>query len=397
MAKARVHNISADWLQTNRQHMLAFRHDLHQHPELGFEETRTAQKVAAALRSYGLDVYTDIGQTGVVGVLKHGTGSRTVLLRADMDALPITEQSSHGYVSKTTGNMHACGHDGHTTMLLFAAKYLAETLPFSGTILFLFQPNEEHGLGAKAMLADGLLETFTPDEAYAIHNLPGAVLGEVSTRVGMICTSESLFEIEIKGQGGHASMPHVGIDTITVGAELVLALQTIVSRKMAPGSGAVVSVTEFITDGQRNVLPGHTLIKGDARARKPQDRVIIERLMRQIASGVAQTHNVAIKMTFNTEFVETYNAAAQVAAVVSAATKLGVPVVPDRTPMSFSEDFGIFAEAIPGCFLLLGNGTAGVYSQPLHSNDYDFNDAVLPIGVQFWTQLVIERLSANID
>ena len=218
------------------------RQGFHRSPELGFEEVQTKAKVANLLREYGLEVHEGVG---IVGVLRSGDGNRAIGLRADMDALPITETSTHDYVSQNPGVMHACGHDGHMTMLLGAAEALANNPDFSGTVVFIFQPNAEVGLGAKAMLDEKLLERFPIEEVYAIHNLPGAPMGQISTRKGLICSSESLFEITIQGQGGHASMPQAGRDAITIGAEIVQSLQTIVSRKLAPGAGAVVSVTEF--------------------------------------------------------------------------------------------------------------------------------------------------------
>ncbi|MGB7244213.1 MAG: amidohydrolase [Sulfitobacter sp.] len=368
------------------------RQSLHRDPELGFDEVRTKATVAARLRDLGLEVHEG---AGVVGVLRSGGGNRMIGLRADMDALPITEASSHDYVSRNPGVMHACGHDGHMAMLLGAAETLSKDPGFDGTVVFIFQPNEEHGLGARAMIDTGFLEQFPLDEIYAIHNLPGAPLGQVSTRAGQICASESLFEITISGQGGHASMPHVGVDAITVGSDIVQALQTIVSRKLAPGSGAVVSVTEFLTDGQRNVLPGHATLKGDVRARLPQDRRDIERFMRQIVDGTATAHGATATVTFNTEFIETINAADPVRAVVAAAQSAGLDANGDRPPMSFSEDFAHFCAAVPGCFLLLGNGITGPHGQPLHAADYDFNDALLPIGARFWTQLVQDRMPPN--
>ncbi|MYH58131.1 MAG: amidohydrolase [Boseongicola sp. SB0675_bin_26] len=367
----------------------ALRRDFHRFPELGFREFRTKAKVAKFLREHGLEVHEG---AGVVGVLRSGEGNRAIGLRADMDALPIHEASRHAYPSETPGVMHACGHDGHMTMLLGAARTLATDLGFSGTVVFIFQPNEEHGLGAQAMLKEGVLERFPIEEIYAMHNLPGAPVGQVSTCPGLICSSESLFEITIRGQGGHASMPQAGHDTITVGAELVLGLQTIVSRKLPPGAGAVVSVTEFQTDGQRNVLPGTVALKGDVRARSPEDRDNVEIFMRQIAEGVAAAHGVSVDVDFSIEFIETINAEGPAEAVMRAARSAELDVVPDRQPMSFSEDFAHFAAAVPGCFLLLGNGEVGAHGQPLHSNDYDFNDDVLPIGVAFWTELVRDRL-----
>ncbi len=376
------------------QELTALRRTFHRDPELGFQEHRTKARIAARLRELGIEVIEGVG---VVGVLKAGTGNRAIGLRADMDALPITETSAHDYVSANPGVMHACGHDGHMTMLLGAAETLARDKDFDGTVVFLFQPNEEHGLGARAMIDEGVLERFPVEEVYAIHNLPGAPVGQVSTRVGQICASESLFEIAITGRGGHASMPQVGVDAITVGAEMVLALQTIVSRKLAPGAGAVVSVTEFVTDGQRNVLPGHATLKGDVRARLPEDRKSVERFMRQIVDGVAATHGITATMDFNTEFIETINAPGPVDAVMRAAQAAGLEVDGHRPPMSFSEDFAHFSAAVPGCFLLLGNGTEGAHGQPLHAADYDFNDALLPIGAAFWATLVRDRLAPRKD
>jgi amidohydrolase len=369
--------------------LIALRHEFHRAPELGFAEEGTKARVAQILKDLGMEVH--IG-AGIVGVLKRGTGNRAIGLRADMDALPILETSAHDYVSQTAGVMHACGHDGHMTMLLGAAVALAGDSGFDGTVVFIFQPNEEHGLGAQAMISEGLLERFPVEEIYAIHNLPGAPLGQVSTRSGQICSSESLFEILIEGKGGHASMPQVGRDTITIGAEIVQALQTIVSRKLAPGAGVVVSVTEFLTDGQRNVLPGRATLKGDVRARMPADRKEVAHLMRQIAQGIGAAHGVKVSVKFNTEFIETINALEPSRAVVDVALAMGLEADGNREPMSFSEDFAHFSAAVPGCFLLMGNGQEGACGQPLHSDDYDFNDDLLPIGAAFWAQLVRKRL-----
>ncbi len=374
--------------------LIQLRQDLHRNPELGFHETRTKLVVAERLRDLGLDVHEGIG---VVGVLRSGDGNKAIGLRADMDALPITETSEHDYVSTSSGVMHACGHDGHTTMLLGAAERLTQDPAFDGTVVFLFQPNEEHGLGARAMIDEGILEQFPVEEVYAIHNLPGAPTGQISTRTGIICNSETLFEIALEGQGGHASMPQTGVDAITVGAELVLALQTVVARKLAPASGAVVSVTEFLTDGQRNVLPGNATLKGDFRARSPEDRVAIEGFMHQIAEGVAAAHGIKASVTFDTQFVETINAKAPVEAVYRTAEACGCDLIRAREPMSFSEDFAQFSAAIPGCFLLLGNGETGPHGRPLHSSEYDFNDALLPIGSEFWVRLVQDRLPVRKD
>ena len=373
----------------NETELTALRHEFHRFPELGFAEHSTKDRIASLLTSFGLEVHIGVG---VVGVLKRGTGNRTIGLRADIDALPISETSAHAYVSKTDGVMHACGHDGHMTMLLGAAENLARGDSFDGTVIFIFQPNEEHGLGAQAMIKEGLLTRFPIEEVYAIHNLPGDLMGHISTRTGQICSSESLFEITVKGQGGHAAMPHVGRDSILIGSEIVLALQTIVARKLAPGSGAVVSVTEFLTDGQRNVLPSNVVLKGDVRACVLKDRKAISAFMTQICEGIGDAHGAKVSVAFNTEFIETINAAVPVIAAVKAAKSIGIEATSDREPMSFSEDFAHFSAVVPGCFMLLGNGTDGPNGRPLHSADYDFNDQLLPIGAAFWTQLVTDRL-----
>ena len=370
--------------------LTTLRRNFHQFPELGFCEDQTKHTIAKFLRNLDFEVHEGCG---VVGALRNGKSNRCIGLRADMDALPILETSDHEYASQIKGAMHACGHDGHMAMLLGAAQRLTEKLDFDGTVIFIFQPNEEHGLGAKAMIDEGFLKKHPIDEVYGIHNLPGAPIGQISTRPGLICSSESLFEIKIKGQGGHASMPHLGQDTITIGAEIIQALQTVVSRKLTPGCGAVLSITEFFTDGQRNVLPGHASLKGDVRARSREDRDQIESFMRQICKGIEISHSVSIKFTFDTQFVETVNALGPTNSVVRVSETLGLETIPNREPMSFSEDFAHFSNAIPGCFFLLGNGEEGKNGRPLHSSDYDFNDQLLPIGADFWAALVRDRLS----
>ena len=371
------------------ENLAEIRRDFHRFPELGFKEKRTKEKIASYLKELGLDVHYGVG---IVGVLRAGEGNKVIGLRADMDALPIHETNTHDYISKNTGVMHACGHDGHMAMLLGAAHKLSTNANFGGTIVFIFQPNEELGLGAKAMMDEGLLENFPIQEIYGIHNLPGVPTGTLLTRPGLICSSESLFEIKIKGMGGHSSMPQLGRDTITIGAEVVQTLQTIISRKLASGSGAVVSVTEFISDGQRNVLPGETILKGDVRTRLPDDRKKIELYLNQIASGVAIAHDIEIDVFFETEFVETVNHTIPTEAVLKTAKRSGLKTN-ECEPMSFSEDFSHFSNSVPGCFFLLGNGTNGANNKPLHSNDYDFNDALLPIGSDFWASLAKNRLS----
>ena len=371
------------------ENLAEIRRDFHKFPELGFQEKRTKDKITGYLKELGLDVHCG---AGIVGVLRSGEGSKVIGLRADMDALPIRETNTHDYVSNNTGVMHACGHDGHMAMLLGAAHKLSTNANFSGTIVFIFQPNEELGLGAKAMMDEGLLENFPIQEIYGIHNLPGVPTGELLTRSGVICSSESLFEIKIKGMGGHSSMPQLGRDAITIGSEVVQALQTIISRRIGSGSGAVVSVTEFISNGQRNVLPGETILKGDVRTRRPDDRKKIELSLNQISNGIASAHDIEIEVSFETEFIETINHIKPTEAVLKTAKKSGLKIT-DCKPMSFSEDFAHFSNAVPGCFFLLGNGIDGANNKPLHSSDYDFNDDLLPIGADFWASLAKNRLS----
>ena len=368
------------------------RHEFHQYPELGFQETKTKTKIANFLRAKGLQVIEGVG---VIGVLKSGSGSKTIGLRADMDALPIQETSKHAYSSKHPGVMHACGHDGHTTMLLGAAEELANSLDFDGTVIFIFQPNEENGLGAKAMLNEGILSSFPISEIFALHNLPGTETGRIITRKGLICSSESLFEIRLTGQGGHASMPHVGRDTISVGSEIIQSLQNIISKKLAPGSGSVLSVTEFTSDGARNVLPGNSLIKGDVRSRNKEDRLEIKRLMGKLVEGISDAHEITGEVSFETEFVETINSSDQTETVIAVAEALGLSLDGNCEPMSFSEDFAHFSNVVPGCFFLLGNGQTGCVSSPLHSSSYDFNDELLPIGVKIWSRIVRKILPIN--
>ena len=375
--------------------MTDWRRDFHRHPELGFDENRTSARVAELLESFGLEVHRGIGGTGVVGVLQRGNDHRSIGLRADMDALPIREANGFDHRSQSDGVMHACGHDGHTTMLLGAAKHLAENGKFSGRAVFVFQPAEEHGKGGPAMIADGLFDKFPVDAVYGIHNMPGQTAGNFALRTGAMMASEALFEIRIQGQGGHAAMPHHGSDAMVVGAEIVTALQTIVSRKLNPGQNGVVSVTEFTTDGQRNVLPGRAVLKGDARALNREVNARIEAKMRQIVEGVSLAHGVTAEVDYDTVFEVTVNAPEPAARAAEAASSLvgAARVNADCAPVLGSEDFAHMALSRPGCFLFLGNGTEGANARPLHSADYDFNDAILTTGAAFWVRLVEQELA----
>ena len=370
-----------------------WRRDLHRHPEFGFEEHRTSAFVAERLRAFGLDeVAEGIGGTGVVGTLKRGGGNRSILLRADMDALRIEEKpdADRPHQSQSPGLMHACGHDGHTTMLLGAASLLARDGGFDGTIRFLFQPAEEWGRGMQAMLDDGLLERFPADEAYGLHNWPGLTVGSLATRSGPLMAAEDNFEITIKGQSVHAARPHQGRDALLAASTTIVALQSIVSRALDPSDTAVVSCTELIADGTRNVIAGQATIRGDCRSFRPDVSASIERELRSIATSVASAHGCEAEVAYTREFVPLINNSdATDAALAAARASLGAASVSnDAALVTASEDFARLLEHVPGCFVLLGNGS----SKPLHNPGYDFNDDALPHGVKFLVELARQRL-----
>ncbi|MER8696933.1 M20 family metallopeptidase [Mesorhizobium opportunistum] len=378
--------------ETLQLEMTGWRRDLHAHPEFGFEEKRTAAFVAAKLREFGLDNVTEgVGGTGVVGTLKRGSGNRAIALRADMDALRIAEQSTASYRSGNPGLMHACGHDGHTAMLLGAAKRLAAEGGFDGTVRFIFQPAEEWGRGALAMLDDGLMRRFPFDEIFGLHNMPGLPIGHFETRAGPIMSAEDIFEIVLSGLGGHAARPHSGNETLVAACALVTNLQTIVSRRLSPADISVVSVTELITDGTRNALPGLARILGDARSFRPEVSAGIERQMRIIAEGTAAAYNVSVEVKYSREFVPLRNDAELVDAAFAAARDVFEPgnIAVAGEPMTASEDFARFLDHVPGCFVFLGNGEA---SAPLHNSSYDFNDEGLLFGANFHVAIARRRL-----
>lgn len=371
--------------------MTAWRQDFHRYPEFGFEEKRTAQLVAERLRSFGLDVEEGVGGTGVVGTLKRGTANRSIALRADMDALRIQEATNAAYASENPGYMHACGHDGHTSMLLGAAKILAEEGGFDGTVRFIFQPAEEWGKGALAMLDDGLLARFPFDEIYGIHNMPGYDIGQFRTRSGAFMSAEDNFEIKLTGNGGHASRPEATQEVMVAACALVMNLQSIVSRGVAPTDIAVVSVTEIFTDGVRNALPGAARILGDTRSFSPDVSQRIEAQMRRIAQGTAEAYGVVADVSYTREFVPTINDSALTDAVLDVASGLfGAEHVEELTaPGGGSEDFARFLAHVPGCFVYLGNGAQ---SKPLHHPAYDFDDAGLIHGARFHAAIARARL-----
>jgi len=377
--------------------MQTWRHDIHRHPELAFEEQRTADKVAELLTGFGLEVHRSIGKTGVVAVLKKGNSERAIGLRADMDALKILEQNKFEHRSRNEGKMHACGHDGHTAMLLGAACYLASEGEFDGSVIFIFQPAEEHGEGARAMIEDGLFERFPVESVFAIHNFPSLATGKFAIRAGSIMAAEDNFEITINGVGCHAAMPHLGKDPIVIGAEIVTAMQSLVSRSLDPMDNAVVSFTEFLTDGTTNVVPGQVVLKGDTRSLTTAVQEHIESTMERIVSGICAAHGASYEFSYRRNFVPTVNtpAEAEIAAAVARDVVGANNVVGDSRPVMTSEDFGYMLQARPGAYLLLGNGEDGVGGCSLHNPNYDFNDDILSIGADFWVALIESQLSAG--
>ncbi len=376
-----------------------WRHRFHRDPETGFEEHETSAFAAEVLESFGLKVTRGIGGTGFVASLSCGDGHGVIGLRAEMDALNIHEQApERTHASVRAGKSHACGHDGHMSMVLGAAKLLCERRDFNGTVRFIFQPAEEHGKGAKAMIADKLFERFPVDEIYGVHNIPGLRAGVIATRAGGIMASEDNFVIRINGRGGHAARPHMTIDPIVIAAEIVLALQTVVSRSVDPGVPAVISCTELFTDGIRNAIPGQVIIKGDTRSYTPDVQRLLEGRMRSISEGICAAHGAECSFEYTHEFVPTVNAPECVpTAITAAAATVGASNVDGNVaPMMISEDFGAFLQVVPGNFAFIGNGADGEPgATPLHNARYDFNDAVLPIGARYLAEIVRTKLPAG--
>lgn len=377
--------------------MREWRHAIHRQPELGFEETATSAMVADLLRSFGLEVHTGIGTTGVVGVLRRGSSNRMIGLRADMDALAINEQNTFDHRSQVEGKMHACGHDGHTAMLLGAARHLASVPKFDGTVVFIFQPAEEHGKGAKAMIADGLFDRFPVQDVYAIHNFPSLPKGVFVVRPGPVMASEDNFEIVIKGVGHHAAMPHRGVDPVVVASQVVLGLQNIVSRSINPSESGVISITEFITDGTVNVVPTTVTLKGDTRSYRPEIQNLIEERMEQVARGICEANNITCEFSYARMFDSTINTTeeASIAARVAEGLVGTENIEHQFEPPMTSEDFAFMLQAKPGCYLFLGNDGPGPGGCGLHNPGYDFNDDILSIGADFWVRLVETELAPS--
>ena len=379
--------------------MTAWRRDLHAHPETAFEENRTAEIVAEKLESWGIEVHRGLATTGVVGVL-HGRGGngggqggsgRAIGLRADMDALHIEELNDFGHRSRHEGKMHACGHDGHTTMLLGAARYLSETRNFDGTVYLIFQPAEENEGGGRVMVEEGLFEKFPAEQVYGLHNMPGRGVGEIAMRTGPAMAAFDIFELTVTGKGGHAAMPHRGVDPVVIAAQIVTALQTITSRVIDPLESSVVTVTQFHAGDTWNVIPEQAVLRGTARSFRPEIRDRIEAEIAKIAEGVAGAMGGSVALRYERRYPAVVNTpeATDLAARVAAEVVGAAQVETDAAPLMGSEDFAYMLEQKPGCYIWLGNGVEGGPGGCfVHNPHYDFNDEASIIGASYWARLV---------
>ena len=377
----------------------AIRRDLHAHPELRFEEHRTSALVAERLESWGIAVHRGLGGTGVVGVLRHGRGQRTIGLRADMDALPIQELNTFEHASRHAGRMHACGHDGHTAMLLAAARYLSEVRPFEGTVNFIFQPGEEGGAGARRMIEDGLFERFPCDAVYGLHNWPGMKAGHFGTRAGPMMASANEFEIVVTGKGAHAAMPHLGVDPVFVAVQIAQGLQGIVTRARKPVDAAVLSITRLAAGEATNVIPDTARLAGTVRTFSDAVTALFEERMRHIATLTAQAHGAHAELRFKWNYPPTVNHAREAAIACEVMESIVGPEAVDRAvePTMAAEDFAFMLQARPGCYAFIGNGNVegahreaghGLGPCTLHNTSYDFNDELIPLGATYFVRLV---------
>ncbi len=370
-----------------------WRRHIHAHPELLYAVENTAAFVAEKLRAFGVDeVVTGIGRTGVVGLIRGKGEGRTIGLRADMDALPLTEITGKPYASQTPGKMHACGHDGHTAMLLGAAKYLAENRNFNGNIAVIFQPAEEGGAGGDAMVKDGMMERFEIAEVYGMHNMPGLPVGHFAIRKGAIMAATDEFTVSIKGVGGHAAMPHKTIDPIAIGAQIVSNLQLIASRSADPLKSVVVSVTTFNAGNAHNVIPNDASFTGTVRTLDPEMRDLAEQRFKQIVTGIAASHGAEAEIEFHRNYPVTFNHADETDHAIAVAEEIAGAgnVIPNIDPMMGGEDFSYMLLARPGAFIFVGNGD----SAGLHNPAYDFNDEAIAHGISYWVRLAEHRLNA---
>jgi amidohydrolase len=368
----------------------SIRQDIHAHPELGLQEHRTADIVARKLEEWGIEVHRNVGQTGVVGVLRNGNGQASVGLRADMDALPIAEATGLPYASQTPGLMHACGHDGHTTMLLGAAKYLAETRDFNGTVNFIFQPAEEGLGGAEAMLKDGLFTRFPCDAIFGLHNRPGLPVGQFVTSNGVRFAGGAFFDINITGKGAHGARPQESIDPVMVACHIGTALQSIISRNISAQDTAVLSITRIQSGDAYNVIPQYAVLAGTVRAMKSEVMALVEQKMKRLATSIAAGFGAEATVDFRNLFAPVVNAEKEVMAYADAAAGIvgEANIRRDAPPMMASEDFGFMMQQVPGAHVLLGNGG----SAEVHNHLYDFNDEAIPYGVALYAAITEKKL-----
>ncbi|HEU0215217.1 MAG TPA: M20 aminoacylase family protein [Stellaceae bacterium] len=382
-----------DRIAAYHDEMTQWRRDIHAHPELGFEETRTSDLVATKLEQFGIEVTRGIGKTGLVGRLRAGNSPRSIGLRADMDCLPIIEANEFAHRSTHAGKMHACGHDGHTTMLLGAARYLAQTKNFDGTVHFIFQPAEEGLGGASAMLADGLFERFPCDALFGMHNRPGLAVGKFQTRPGAMMAGGAYFDIAITGVGAHGARPESSIDPVIVGSQIASALQTIVSRNVRPVETAVISVTRFHAGQAYNVIPDKATLGGTVRCFSDAVMTLIETNMRRIAESVAAGFGAKAELDFRPLFPVLMNHADETQFILDCAAELvgEENVNRNMVPTMASEDFAAMLRAVPGAYIQIGNGD-GEGACEVHNPGYDFNDAALPFGSSLFVRLVEKRL-----
>jgi amidohydrolase len=383
-----------DRISTYHSDLTARRRDFHANPELGFEESRTSDIVARELEALGIEVHRGVGKTGVVGVLREGNGPATIGLRADMDALPILEANDMAYKSTKPGVMHACGHDGHTTMLLGAARYLAETRNFNGTVNFIFQPAEEGRGGAEAMLRDALFDRFPCDAVFGMHNMPGMKVGTFAIRPGTMMAGGGFFDIDVEGRGSHGARPEAGVDPVLVACHITTALQSIVSRNLSALDSAVVSATTIAGGDAYNVIPQTAVIRGTVRTFKNETMDLIETNMKRIASGVASAFGASARVDFRRLFAPLVNDAAETVLFADVAADIvgEANVERERSLIMASEDFSFMLAARPGAYINIGNGDT-VGSCPVHNPGYDFNDEILPLGAAALAGIVEKKLT----
>jgi len=385
-----VHNRIADLAPE----LTEWRQDLHAHPELGFEEHRTSAIVAAKLAEWGIEVTRGIAGTGLVGTLRNGSSGRAIGLRADMDCLPMTEDNEFAHRSTAPGRMHACGHDGHTTMLLGAARYLAETRNFDGTVHFIFQPAEEGGGGGRVMVEEGLFDRFPCDMVFGAHNDTTLPVGTMQAATGQVSAASDRFWVRITGRGGHAARPHRSIDPVVIGSHIVLALQSIVSRRTDPLKSAVLSITQFHAGSAGNVIPDGAVLNGTVRTLDAEVQDDVERMMGEIVQATAAAHGAVAVLEYERGYPSVVNAPEPtVRAAMAAERLLGQgKMITQAPPGMGGEDFSYMALKIPGCFVRIGqrDGDKGAIS--VHNSRYDFNDDILPIGASFWTTLIEQEL-----